>query len=402
MDLTYTIRYATVADLDALIQLHAELDYAFKGQEWSQDYQAALQQHGLNLMQKGTIIIACLNQLRLTPYISQDLIKADLTEKSVKQTELSQNAPCKRYGLERLVCPAQTHQQAESARPQIEPTEQLWQPEQPEQSGQPGPLQSQIDLKLSTFVLTPAQAQTQPQPKMPAKLPDLTGANSLTSNSLPDCGQHAMTASPYQMSNDFNLSSQLAPVMPNTWGTTISCTGPTMANFGSATAAGLNHSAIAHSTALSLKSEPEPVEPLPAEPAMQQEYALPLTDQQWPAIARNIKLPPHTPRAIWQAPVILGAAYVFPVSSNFGFRHLYLSKLYTRPAMRQLGIAKHLIDFAYQKANQENYVALSLDTSPSLSHVQAMYRRMGFIAATSPRTLNLAPQQIYFLKLTLH
>lgn len=56
-----------------------------------------------------------------------------------------------------------------------------------------------------------------------------------------------------------------------------------------------------------------------------------------------------------------------------------MKRLYVRPAYRNVGLGKHLIDAVIQAARQAGHRELRLDTLSSMTSAQALYRRLGFV-----------------------
>lgn len=111
-----------------------------------------------------------------------------------------------------------------------------------------------------------------------------------------------------------------------------------------------------------------------------------------------LELPHNLPKFIATSqPLILGAALVQYVSSGQE-AHLYLSKLYVRPAFRNQGIATQILKFAAASTLDFNCHALSLDTNPTLNNALHLYLKHGFTIATPPAQLHLAPHELYLVR----
>lgn len=117
-------------------------------------------------------------------------------------------------------------------------------------------------------------------------------------------------------------------------------------------------------------------------------------DSAWKA-----QLPENTPPYIINAPLILGAALVQEVQADQQL-HLYISKLYVRPAFRRQKIAQNLLNYAASTAL--HCQAISLDTSPSLTEALKLYSKHGFVVSTPPQCLQLAPNQLYLTRAITH
>lgn len=114
-----------------------------------------------------------------------------------------------------------------------------------------------------------------------------------------------------------------------------------------------------------------------------QEYALALgIDLEYQGFAAELAMLPAPyvpPRGV------LFVAYVEgEVAGCAGLRALQddageMKRLYVRPAFRQVGVGRALVDAIVDAAREAGFHTLRLDTLPSMTSAQALYRRLGFV-----------------------
>ena len=78
-----------------------------------------------------------------------------------------------------------------------------------------------------------------------------------------------------------------------------------------------------------------------------------------------------------------------------------MKRLYVRPAFRSWGLGKHLIGEVIQTARRAGYSALRLDTLPSMTAAQALYRALGFVEIAACNDRHLPGTRFYELKLAV-
>lgn len=70
-----------------------------------------------------------------------------------------------------------------------------------------------------------------------------------------------------------------------------------------------------------------------------------------------------------------GCAALRPLGDGVG----EMKRLYVRPNHRKVGLGNHLIDTVIAAARQAGFGQLRLDTLPSMTSAQALYRKLGFV-----------------------
>lgn len=78
-----------------------------------------------------------------------------------------------------------------------------------------------------------------------------------------------------------------------------------------------------------------------------------------------------------------------------------IKRLYVRPAFRSWGLGKHLIGKTIQTARRAGYTVLRLDTLPSMTAAQRLYRSLGFSEIPAYNSTHLPGTFFYELKLAV-
>jgi GNAT superfamily N-acetyltransferase len=76
-----------------------------------------------------------------------------------------------------------------------------------------------------------------------------------------------------------------------------------------------------------------------------------------------------------------------------------MKRLYVRPAFRSWGLGKQLIDGVIRAARRAGYSTLRLDTLPTMTAAQGLYRNLGFIEIPAYNSSHLPGTRFYELKL---
>ena len=76
-----------------------------------------------------------------------------------------------------------------------------------------------------------------------------------------------------------------------------------------------------------------------------------------------------------------------------------MKRLYVRPEFRSFGLGRYLIDAVVLAARGAHYAALRLDTLPSMTAAQGLYRKLGFVEIPAYNAMHLPGTRFYELKL---
>ena len=77
-----------------------------------------------------------------------------------------------------------------------------------------------------------------------------------------------------------------------------------------------------------------------------------------------------------------------------------MKRLYVRPEFRSWGLGKHLVEAVIEAARHARYAALRLDTLPSMTAAQGLYRKLGFVEIPAYNATHLPGTRFYELKLS--
>ena len=92
---------------------------------------------------------------------------------------------------------------------------------------------------------------------------------------------------------------------------------------------------------------------------------------------------------------VAGCVGLKPLDSRTG----EMKRLYVRPAYRNWGLGKRLVEAVIHAARETGYSELRLDTLPSMGSAQALYHRLGFVEIPPYNNTYLRDTRFYALKL---
>lgn len=364
----FTTRLATESDLAALMHLKAEVDYALKGHAWSDAYEQELREYFQWMWSQGQIIIATL-----------DTVSSELSETAATAAMAATTATT---ATDATAATATTAAEQASNVHAVVRVEAPYDLKTESSSGRrlaAGAYRQAIELSQHGF--SQGVATTSGTCSMQAM------ETGISDFAVPDFAQQtfAQDTSPPggypPLAADFNYAAAL------NYHTDLDNCCP---HFGQMSAAQVSHLQDQDYLQQSQRSYSVNHRYLIEHP----QFTTPLIDA---ADSFHFDLPAHTPMHVAYAdPLILGLAFVrYVLSGQEG--HLYLSKLYVRPAFRSHGIATQILKFAADSTLDFNCHALSLDTNPSLSNALNLYLKHGFNCETPPAELHLPPQELYLV-----
>ncbi|WP_129776875.1 GNAT family N-acetyltransferase [Peristeroidobacter soli] len=93
---------------------------------------------------------------------------------------------------------------------------------------------------------------------------------------------------------------------------------------------------------------------------------------------------------------VAGCAALRPLDDSSG----EMKRLYVRPHYRSLGVGNQLVNAIIDAARQAHFHTLRLDTLPSMTSAQTLYRKLGFIETAPYNDKYLPGTRFYALDLT--
>lgn len=93
--------------------------------------------------------------------------------------------------------------------------------------------------------------------------------------------------------------------------------------------------------------------------------------------------------------LVAGCVGLRPLGGGIG----EMKRLYVRPAYRSVGLGEHMVEAVIQAARRAGQRELRLDTLPSMTSAQALYRRLGFIEIPPYNDKYLPGTRFYALRL---
>lgn len=93
--------------------------------------------------------------------------------------------------------------------------------------------------------------------------------------------------------------------------------------------------------------------------------------------------------------LVAGCVGLRPLGGGIG----EMKRLYVRPAYRSVGLGEHMVEAVIQTARRARHRELRLDTLPSMTSAQALYRRLGFIEIPPYNDKHLPGTRFYALSL---
>lgn len=108
-------------------------------------------------------------------------------------------------------------------------------------------------------------------------------------------------------------------------------------------------------------------------------------------------LPPNGALLIAHAGAdVAGCVALRPLDAHTG----EMKRLYVRPAYRNLGLGKRLVEAVIHASRKAGYSELRLDTLAGMASAQALYRELGFVEIPPYNETHLPGTRFYALRLT--